>query len=74
MSRRDDNIPKIVGASPILKFITNEEWESIKKKAIPAGKWHFERCERGVKPVKGEYDPNNPAHIRIEDVIKTKEF
>jgi len=35
--------------------------------------WHLERCENGkmgARPVKGEYDPNNPKHINPSDVIK----
>lgn len=32
--------------------------------------WHFERCDKGVKPVEGKYDPSNPNHIKPSDVIK----
>ena len=32
--------------------------------------WHFEKCERGVKPVEGKYDPNNPNHVSYKNVIR----
>lgn len=66
---RFDNIPIIRVTSPTLRFISNKEWDDMEEKAIPFGEWHFERRGRGVKPVKGKYDPTNPNHIRYEDII-----
>jgi hypothetical protein len=63
------NIPKIRIKPPILKFISNKEFDEIESKAIPFGEWHFEKCDRGVKPVKGKYEPDNPEHVKYEDVI-----
>jgi hypothetical protein len=63
-----------IGSSCTIKQISNKEWEDMQKRAIPQGEWHFERVERGVKPVPGKYDPNNRNHIRVEDVITIEEF
>lgn len=62
-------IPVIRGGSATIRFITHKEWDEMMSKAIPFGEWHFERCERGVKPVKGKYDPNNPCHIDYHSVV-----
>lgn len=65
----EENIPKISICPPILKFISNKEFDEIESKAIPFGEWHFEKFGRGVKPVKGKYDPNNPEHVKYEHVV-----
>lgn len=54
--------------------ISHKEMKDILSKAIPFGKWHFEITECGVKPVEGEYDPNNKNHVKYEDVISISQF
>ena len=72
---KERKIAVIHSKSPTLKRISQKEWDEIAAQVIPAGEWHFERCEpRGVKPVKGKFDPTNPAHIKVEDVITIKRF
>jgi len=68
------NVPIIRGGSTTIKFISHKEWDEMESKAIPFGEWHFERCGRGVKPVKGRYDPNNPNHVKYSSVITHAEF
>ncbi|MCU0639503.1 MAG: hypothetical protein MUF59_06515 [Candidatus Krumholzibacteria bacterium] len=73
MTKRSAAILNI--SSPKLEFISKKEWDEIAAKAIPKSEWHFERCEpRGVKPVKGKYDPTNPTHIKVDDIIHIAEF
>ena len=54
-----------------IKQISNKEWNEIQKNSIKD--WHFERSSNGVKPVAGEYDPNNPNHIPIRKVVRRGE-
>lgn len=63
------NIPVIKGGCPRLVFIHKKEWDEMESNAAPFGEWHFEKCERGVKPVKGKFDPNNPCHIDYHSVV-----
>lgn len=65
----DKNIPVIKATSPQLVFISREKWDEMMSKSIPVDEWHFERVDKGVIPVKGKYDNNNPNHIRVEDII-----
>lgn len=69
-----DKIPIIRGGSATIRFITHKEWDEMESKAIPFGEWHFERYGRGVKPVKGKYDPSNPNHVAYSEVITHEEF
>jgi hypothetical protein len=53
--------------------ITRKQWKYLNDTAEK--EWHFE-CSKnsingvaGVKPVKGKYNPDNPKHIKISDVI-----
>lgn len=50
-----------------LKSVSYEELRYIKEHLITV--WHFEKCDGGVKPVKGEYDPDNPNHVKKSSVI-----
>ena len=65
----DKNIPVIKATSPQLVFISREKWDEMMSKSIPADEWHFERVDKGVIPVKGKYDNNNPNHIGVDDII-----
>lgn len=57
--------------------ITRNEWKYLKDTA--ERDWHFERSKNsingvaGVKPVKGKYNPDNPKHVKVSDVIHTNQ-
>jgi hypothetical protein len=53
-----------------IKQISNKEFADMKRRSIKI--WHFEKYERGVKPVEGEYNPNNPNHVPYKNVIREK--
>lgn len=50
-----------------VRSVTREEWKLMQNRIKV---WHFERCDRGVIPVKGEFDPTNPNHVPKRKVIK----
>jgi hypothetical protein len=50
------------------RYIPKETWDDLTKNAVK--EWHFEKCNGGVKPVRGKYDWTNTAHIKTSDVIK----
>ena len=47
-----------------IRSVSRKEFEEIGIRV-----WHFEKCDRGVIPVKGEYDPSNPTHVPKRKVI-----
>jgi hypothetical protein len=58
-------------------YLSRNEWKYIQDTAERV--WHFEQSKNsingvaGVKPVKGKYNPGNPNHIKISDVISINE-
>jgi hypothetical protein len=42
--------------------------------SISREEWHFEKCDGGVKPVKGKYDEANPLHIKVSKIIKINQI
>lgn len=59
--------PYVVGACKI-SGVSRAELKKMRDNAIKI--WHFEKTDNGVKPVKGEYDPINPNHVRKNKVIR----
>jgi hypothetical protein len=51
-----------------IKTISSKELAEIKNRSIKV--WHFEKVNGGVKPVEGEYDPENPIHVKRSKVIR----
>lgn len=54
-----------------ISSVSRKEMREMFKNAIPSSQWHFEKCGGGVKPVEGKFDPSNPKHIKVSDVVRT---